>query len=258
MKNNASQVYPFSTGSDFELALFNTTLGQYTLSEYYTSGTKSAPEYVNGYGLQADNVSYEVAVPVSTTQQEFVQTITGGIETIQSSLPPEIELRYIPSADYDPELLKTSENAMLFGCDPDYDAYSGDINSKPSPGEITSTRYFGFHVHIGYQNATEETSQDIVKVLDANLLVPFLIRYGVDMERLRLYGRPGNHRIKQYGKVDGVEYRSLDARAALNPAPVYAEVANAVNFVMRGNKPDHTVDDVYSAILSGTPIPRYQ
>lgn len=243
-----------STGSDFETALWDTTRSAYTLAEYYTNGTKDEPEWKEGYGLQADNVSYEVAVPVSYTKDQFVQSIARGIETMTSTLPDTVELHFVSSTDYDLELLQSSENAMLFGCDPDNDAYTGHINPKPTPGQTMTTRYFGFHVHVGYPDATEETSRKIIQVLDANLLVPFLLSEGVDLKRLNAYGRPGNHRLKSYG----FEYRSADARLTKHAALVYDEVQNAVDFVLNGGNPTHTVDDVYTALYTGQLMPKYQ
>lgn len=90
-------------------------------------------------------------------------------------------------------------------CDPDYNAYTEDVNPKPE-GASTNLRSAGFHVHVGYPNTNVEESLSIVKWMDVFLGVPSLL-LDPDEERRKLYGKAGCFRLQPWG----VEYRVLSS-----------------------------------------------
>jgi len=61
-----------------------------------------------------------------------------GIKCIASQTVPTSELQ--------------SDQAKLFGCDIDYNAYTMKANPKPK-GTSTNLRSAGFHIHVGYENS---------------------------------------------------------------------------------------------------------
>lgn len=90
-------------------------------------------------------------------------------------------------------------------CDPDFNAYTEDVNPKPE-GASTNLRSAGFHVHVGYPNTSVEESLSIVKWMDVFLGVPSVI-IDPDTERRKLYGKAGCFRLQPWG----VEYRVLSS-----------------------------------------------
>jgi len=117
---------------------------------------------------------------------------------------PDLGIQCIASREVDEDQLQSDE-AKLFGCSPDFNAYTEMENEKPD-GESTNLRSAGFHIHIGYDNNDIDTSVQLVKYLDLYLGVPAVID-DPDKKRRSLYGKAGSFRLTPYG----VEYRSLSS-----------------------------------------------
>ena len=94
-------------------------------------------------------------------------------------------------------------DALLFGCEPDYNSWKRDVNPKPCATD-SNLRSAGAHIHFGYENPTEETSINIVKAMDLHLGVVSVL-LDKDTLRRQLYGKSGAYRLKEYGG----EYRTL-------------------------------------------------
>ena len=90
-------------------------------------------------------------------------------------------------------------------CDPDYNAWTEDINPKPS-GEKTNLRSAGCHIHIGYDNPNVETSLQLIKLFDVYLGLASVV-IDPDNKRRQLYGKAGAFRVQDWG----VEYRTLSS-----------------------------------------------
>jgi len=91
-------------------------------------------------------------------------------------------------------------NALEFGCDPDFNAWTNRINPRPKAADET-LRSCGGHVHIG---ADIEDVGAAMRRCDLFLAVPSVL---MDKGQLRkqLYGKAGAFRPKSYG----AEYRVL-------------------------------------------------
>jgi hypothetical protein len=100
--------------------------------------------------------------------------------------------------EFPPKQLECVE-ACTAGCDPDYNAYSGEMNTPPDYWS-TNARSVAGHVHLGCELSDEDKPQ-LVKVLDLIMTIPAL-KYE-DPDRRTLYGKAGCFRPKSYG----VEYR---------------------------------------------------
>lgn len=89
--------------------------------------------------------------------------------------------------------------AHIFGCEPDFDAWTKDVNKKPNPPHPLM-RSAGGHIHV----ETQKDALDVIRAMDLFLGVPSVLMDDGEM-RKQLYGKAGAFRAKPYG----VEYRTL-------------------------------------------------
>lgn len=99
-------------------------------------------------------------------------------------------------------------------CEPDFSAYSMEMNHKPFSEDFT-LRSAGGHIHIGYDDVevpyddelfgytVDQQRSTIVRALDLFISVPMLL-VEPDNKRKELYGKAGAFRPKSYG----LEYRT--------------------------------------------------
>ena len=64
------------------------------------------------------------------------------------------------------------DEAFVFGCDPEFSAYTGAIMNKPDANSMLRTA--GGHVHVGYDNSDVDKNRDLIKMLDITLGLPSL------------------------------------------------------------------------------------
>jgi hypothetical protein len=129
------------------------------------------------------------------------------------AMVPGCEVVADPVAKFDPDyLLSQPPKALELGCDPDFNAWSGEQNEKPDVDKPMRTA--AGHVHIGFlepgtmpDEMLFETARTITKQMDFYLGLPSLL-FDHDQERREMYGQAGAFRPKPYG----VEYRVLSNR----------------------------------------------
>lgn len=195
-----------SVGADPEVLLFNKH-GRAVSVEGKLGGTKSAPRSIPGhppgFTVQEDNVSAEFNIPPSSSAGDFAANIASAMRYINSvARKHRLVAKAVAAAHFDPAELMTV-HAQTLGCDPDYNAWTKNVNPRPRPPETLRTA--AGHVHIGYENPVNENQVMLVKMCDLFLGVPSVLATERN-ERRQLYGRAGAFRFKPYG----VEYRSLD------------------------------------------------
>lgn len=169
-------------------------------------GTKEQPLQVghlpSGFCVQEDNVSLEFNIPACDNRQDFISSVQ-----IMMKYNADLLKKYgftisqDSSATFIADEL-THPNALVFGCEPDYNAWTQAENPKPIAVN-KQLRTAGGHIHVG-------TAVDIVhatKCMDLYLGVPSIILDDTDSSRKRreLYGKAGALRPKPYG----FEYRTL-------------------------------------------------
>jgi Phage phiEco32-like COOH.NH2 ligase-type 2 len=155
------------------------------------------PDMPLGYTLQEDNVSLEYGIPPASSSEELI----GSINAVMAK-----SLEYLPNLSFSklsciifPEDQMQHPLAHVFGCEPDYDAWTGKDNKKPEPPH-EFMRSAGGHIHI----ETTKDAYDVVRNCDLVLgVASVLMDRGED--RKKLYGKAGACRVKPYG----VEYRTL-------------------------------------------------
>lgn len=170
-------------------------------------GTKEAPRQLegmpSGFMVQEDNVSLEFNIPPSDNIYDFsnhVDAMAGKVRTILSSLG--LEPSTHAAVSFDTQEL-THPNALVFGCEPDYNAWTKRENEKPHAKD-KNLRTAGGHIHVG---TGEIDMLDGIRAMDLYLGVPSVILDDSPASVLRreLYGKAGAMRPKPYG----FEYRTL-------------------------------------------------
>lgn len=168
-------------------------------------GSKEEPipfgidEKMKGFYLQEDNTSLEFNIPVCYSKDQFVQSIRYMSKRLETILSPYgLTLSRDDTAVYTKDLL-THPQALIFGCEPDYNVWSKKVNKKPVLINDLE-RYSGGHIHIG----SDKNLFDIGKNLDIYLGVPSVL-LTKPSNRRKMYGKAGDVRPKPYG----VEYRTL-------------------------------------------------
>lgn len=198
-------------GADPELFIINEKTKKVVSAVGLIPGEKGNPwrsdDMPEGFGLETDNILAEFNIPPVKNEINFVNNIVYMQEYIDKfvkSKNPDLGIKCIASQTV-PKSELQSDQAKLFGCDVDYNAYTMKANPKPK-GTSTNLRSAGFHIHIGYENPNVDTSLALVKYMDAFLGIPSVVK-DKDKKRRSLYGKAGCFRLTDYG----VEYRVLSS-----------------------------------------------
>jgi len=205
----------FVAGADPELMLVAPN-GQLTSAIPLIKGTKSKPQKVKQGAVQHDNVMAEFNVQPAGSSGEFAANMEAVLKELAKLVRPN-KLMVRAYAEF-PEEELDSEEARVFGCDPDFCAWPNRdgilcMNSIPSHKALEPFRSAGGHFHVGHKKETEEMLLDdfgkieVVKALDVfqGIISVLLDPDQSAIERRSLYGTAGAHRPKPYG----VEYRAL-------------------------------------------------
>ena len=230
-------------GADPELFLRDSVTNEPVTAIGLIGGSKAYPRDIGGgFAVQEDNVAVEFNIPPAKTSQEFKASLQHVLTYLSNTLNPQgLVLDISPTSDFTPEQLEHPQ-AQELGCEPDYNAWTRDVN--PRPKAPPSLRSSGGHLHIGYDNPNEETSLELIKAHDLFCGVASIV-YDGDVRRREVYGKAGAHRIKGYG----VEYRTLSNFWIKTPELMewlFAQSEKAVNFVNEGN----VIDDVTGQMIA--------
>ena len=198
-------------GSDPELFLIDKTTGKVVSSIGIIPGEKDnafrEKSWAKGFGLEIDNILAEFNIPAVKTKQAWIENMNfmkSYIRNFVQKINPNLDILCTASMTVDEDQLQSDE-AKLFGCDPDYNAYTEKANPKPK-GDASNLRSAGCHIHIGYPKCNPETSVLLVKYLDAFLGLHSVL-LDIDKTRRSLYGKAGSFRLQPWG----VEYRVLSS-----------------------------------------------
>lgn len=128
--------------------------------------------------------------------------------------------------------------AMEFGCEPDYNAWTKQINPRPRAADA-ALRSAGGHVHVG----TKEDPIEVIRAMDLFVGCPSILKDKGTLRR-QLYGKAGAFRQKRYG----CEYRTLSNFWIFKDELikwVYDQTAKAIDFVESGE----TIDPKHGEII---------
>lgn len=197
----------FKLGCDPEIFLADRN-GRLKASCGLIGGTKQAPqpllELGDGFAIQEDNVAIEFNIPPADTQREFTDRIAKAVKYIGDNVHEHLNLHLVldTSAASFPEDELQHPAAKEFGCDPDYNAWTGRKNPRPR-AEDRNLRSCGGHVHVGYDQKLI-SPEYLIRLMDLHLGVPSVLMDKGEL-RKQLYGKAGAFRSKSYG----VEYRTM-------------------------------------------------
>lgn len=198
----------FKLGCDPEVFLANRD-GRFIASCGKIGGTKQhpqpLPELGDGFAIQEDNVAIEFNIPPSGSQREFTDNVSRAVKYIGDGVNTMLDLRLNldVSAVSFPEDELVYPAAKEFGCDPDFNAWTGRKNPRPKATD-PNLRSCGGHVHVGYDKNLVDPRL-LIRMMDAYLGVTSVLMDVDGVERRILYGKHGAYRDKPYG----VEYRTL-------------------------------------------------
>lgn len=235
----------FTIGADPELFIINEKTGKVVSSIGLIPGEKGNPYVADdmpaGFGLETDNILAEFNIPPVTSCESFINALNYMKDYIRNyvkKVNPDYGIKCSAYEIVDEDQLQSDE-AKLFGCDPDYNCYTESQNPKPD-GAVTNGRSAGFHCHIGYDNPNVETSVRLVRYFDTYVGLPSLL-YDNDTRRRSLYGKAGAFRLQPWG----VECRMLSAAMYANEKLmklVWNGIMQAINAYNRGGMlPDSTL-----------------
>lgn len=171
-------------------------------------GTKAQPSPLpmlgDGYAVQEDNVAIEFNTPAADSREVWSNQIEATIKFLKQELHMMYGFDFSrQSAAIFPEKELAHPMAMMFGCDPDYDAWTGKTNPKPKAADWR-LRSCGGHIHIGETFKDDHEKMKMGRLMDLFAAVPSVLMDSGEM-RKELYGKRGAIRYKPYG----LEYRTL-------------------------------------------------
>lgn len=219
----------FKLGADPEL--FIKRYGSYKSAVGLVKGTKENPQKLDevGHAIQVDNVALEFNIAPASSYDAFRASIHKVLNHFRSILP-EYELDTASAVSFPEEELQTPE-AQLFGCEPDFNAWTKTVNKKPHADD-ECLRSCGGHIHVGSDIAIHDPIS-VIRAMDLFLGVPSVELDGGTLRR-QLYGKAGAFRTKAYG----CEYRTLSNFWIFDDNLIswaYNGTQQALEFVANGN-----------------------
>lgn len=197
----------FTIGADPEVFIHHQDKGIVSMAGQF-KGTKEAPVQISkNVSLLVDNAALEYNVTPSKTASAFVETTKEALKTIEKILhqtDPKLSISRQVTNSFPKEAMVHPDN-WVFGCEPDYNAWTGEIQVSPSHSD-KFFRCVGGHIHVGLPYPVQATTIiDCVKAVEATVGV-YLASFDTeeDIERRKFYGRAGSFRFKPYG----FEYRA--------------------------------------------------
>lgn len=218
------------------------TYGGFISAHTLLPGTKKRPHLVEGGAIQVDGVAAEFNTFPVDNPDDFVEVINlvrGQmseivIENAKQQGFGDVTLVAEPTAWFDPDYFDDLPSlARVLGCEPDYNAYTGDYNTPPETSEPFRTG--SGHLHISWSDKLVDPldpehfmrCRDIVRQLDT-ILFPKSEIWDSDRKRRSLYGAMGSFRPKAYG----VEYRPL-SNAYLRSDDLIRQVFTTADYAVR-------------------------
>lgn len=251
----------FKIGADPEFFLLDKETGKHVSAHGMIKGDKANPQKVEGGAVQVDGMALEFNIDPVNTAEEFVSSIQLVLGQLREMIDERYEFSFVPVAHFGKEYIDAQpKKAKELGCDPDYNAYTGEPN--PVPNGDLGFRTASGHIHIGWTEGMSvtdpghfEAARMLTKQFDYSLAVGALL-WDRDRTRAEMYGKPGAFRPKPYG----MEYRVLSNAWVNDPELCYVVAANALREakrLLKGEKTyyydsnDSAINNMISSIVEG-------
>jgi len=170
-------------------------------------GHKGDPFDLENGSVQEDNIMLELNLIPSATPQDFIKNINNLLAEVEGRLNAlGTHFMTVPEVTMT-ALVKESKEAYEYGCEPDFNAWTGEVNPAPLLGE-SDFRFAGGHLHCSLnKKLTREQQNNIIKWFDVTVGL-YCVLHDPGLERAKYYGTAGRMRPTKYGKKSmGVEYR---------------------------------------------------
>jgi hypothetical protein len=202
--------YNFTFGADPEI--FIQKDGKPVSAHGLIPGDKKNPHKVPFGAVQVDGMALEFNINPAKGEAGFLRNLDSVMNHLMQMVPG-YSLFDQPVAAFGLDYIEAQpQEAKDLGCEPDYNAWTKDIN--PRPNVKTPFRTASGHIHIGWTDNADLTNDThfeacciLAKCLDVTLGIPSLL-WDEDNLRRELYGKAGSFRPKPYG----MEYRVLSNR----------------------------------------------
>lgn len=235
-------------GADPELFVTRRGTNTYISGHEIKCGDKFHPTKTEHGSVQNDGLALEFNVTPAGDAKSFVDNVGlayGDLLSIVKKHDPQLFLVACPVADFTPEYLKSlPPDVLALGCNPDFNAYTIDVNPAPIANEPIRTG--SGHVHLGWTDNAEPESEDhfrkccaVTRQLDYYLGLPSL-KWDPDNKRRSLYGRAGAFRPKKYG----MEYRVL-SNAWMTDQELQEWIFNRIQAAWDALEAGHILDNEY-------------
>lgn len=214
-------------------------------------GTKEAPYKVELGAIQVDGIATEININPASNSELFrmnINHVTKQLLAMMNKDGDNYELVRVPVTFFDKEdWEKIPEEPKILGCNPDYNAWTGEANdAPPDTFEYPVMRTAAGHIHIGWCNGRDVTDPmhfmdtvSVAKQMDYYVGL-FTLLWDHDARRRNMYGKAGAFRPKPYG----MEYRV--------PSNVWTRTGDLMEYVyqnawkgMREVFNDHLMEDKF-------------
>jgi len=196
-------------------------------------GDKWVPRKLSevGHACLEDNVAVEFNIPPCSSFEQFKKEVQATMQMVKEILPTNLHYDQSSAVSFPADEL-VCEKAWVFGCEPDFNAWTMEENPKPHSND-KNLRSAGGHIHVGSDLAIADPIA-VIRAMDLFLGVPS-VNLDAGTLRRELYGKAGAFRPKDYG----VEYRTLSnfwifSDQLINWA--YTGTQRALEFVQSGKK----------------------
>lgn len=223
----------FQIGCDPEIFLQNKE-GKFKSVIGLIGGDKWHPRKLTeeGHAVLEDNVAVEFNIPPCSSMADFRKEIQRTLGMVRNILPSDLLFNESSAVSFPDDELACDE-AWVFGCEPDLNAWTMEENPKPNAPD-KNLRSAGGHIHVGSDIAINDPIA-VIRAMDLFLGVPSTQLDVNGGPRRKLYGGPGAFRFKDYG----VEYRTLSNFWIFRDSLMdwaYQGTQRALEFVRDGKK----------------------
>jgi len=165
------------------------------------------PKKTNNISAYYDNVLAEISIKPADNKKDFIHNTRIALKGLSKKINP---LKFEVCASENYPLNELSDvDARIAGCNPEWDVYSLKCVLPPEYViKKTCFRTAGGHIHLGSPILQDPINVfNTIRMMDLFIAIPsiFLDKDPTSIERRKIYGHAGYHRITDYG----LEYRSL-------------------------------------------------